>query len=818
MAVVPNTEAITTGPGATSEAGRGAPDEDTEPATTGSIDAPAAETRPTTTAAPPAGRLPHIRALDGLRGLAVLGVLVYHLELGWMPGGFLGVSLFFTLSGFLITSLVLAERAEHGRVAMGRFWARRFRRLLPAAWAGIALAVLFAAFAGDGDQLRRLPGDVWASIAYVANWRFLFAGDAYAAGYQEPSPLLHYWSLAIEEQFYIVFPLIVAALIAWKATRRTWFAVMGAALALSMVCTIVFFDADETSRVYFSSLTRMAEILAGVLLALVLEGWWRAARTPSTTDPATAAEPHPADPVPAGAVAPSVVQPVTRAALERLANGSGADDVPAVDPDLVIELGAAPRAGVAAPIPRAEAVGDAKAEPDGAAAGDAEPDRAAAKQEPALLLRHSPFPTLADGRPRTWISVASCVALAAVALLWIQASTADEWVYRGGLWGVAVLSCVLVVGAITAGPVASALAWRPLVFVGAISYGIYVYHWPLFQWLSPERTGLDGIPLAILRVAVTFGVALASYHWLERPIREGRVRLTWATGGGALVALLVVGMMAISLGTQADARAVDIALDPANTPVITRPAITSPSATNTDNSGTTTPAVPVAPPESVLFIGDSLLHQAFPVIETHFAEAGIETDAIGGLGQSILYNQSQWLGELETKLEETSPDVVVIESCCGYDEHREPYLLLGAELVPDTDETWLVWQHAADQAVEMAADHGALVLWVLAPPAQTSGYYGPIEGRIERANEIALDLPSRHPCVGFVDWRVIAADDGSYTPTLPGVDGEPVVVRAADGLHFTPPGMNVLAEVSRKAVLADWEDSPASCVPDRRSP
>ena len=115
MAVVPNTEAITTGPGATSEAGRGAPDDDTEPATTGSTDAPAAETRPTTTAAPPAGRLPHIRALDGLRGLAVLGVLVYHLELGWMPGGFLGVSLFFTLSGFLITSLVLAERAEHGQ-------------------------------------------------------------------------------------------------------------------------------------------------------------------------------------------------------------------------------------------------------------------------------------------------------------------------------------------------------------------------------------------------------------------------------------------------------------------------------------------------------------------------------------------------------------------------------------------------------------------------------------------------------------------------------------------------------------------------------
>src|SRR5689334_12617745 len=120
MAVVPNTEAITTGPGATSEAPNGAPDAESQPVDTGPTAAPEAAPPP------PSGRLPHIKALDGLRGLAVLGVLVYHLELGWLPGGFLGVSLFFTLSGFLITSLVLAERAEHGSVAMGRFWGRRF--------------------------------------------------------------------------------------------------------------------------------------------------------------------------------------------------------------------------------------------------------------------------------------------------------------------------------------------------------------------------------------------------------------------------------------------------------------------------------------------------------------------------------------------------------------------------------------------------------------------------------------------------------------------------------------------------------------------
>jgi len=138
--------------------------------------------------------------------------------------------------------------------------------------------------------------------------------------------------------------------------------------------------------------------------------------------------------------------------------------------------------------------------------------------------------------------------------------------------------------------------------------------------------------------------------------------------------------------------------------------------------------------------------------------------------------------------------------------------------VPDTDETWAVWQATADKAIAIAQARGALVLWVLAPPAKTSGYYGPIEGRIDRANAIALDLPSRHPCVGFVDWRVLAAPDGSYTDTLPGVDGDPVTVRAEDGLHFSPAGRSVLAEVSRTAVLDDWQDSTATCATKRPSP
>ena len=157
------------------------------------------------------------------------------------------------------------------------------------------------------------------------------------------------------------------------------------------------------------------------------------------------------------------------------------------------------------------------------------------------------------------------------------------------------------------------------------------------------------------------------------------------SGPWAMPLITAVGIMAVNLGTQADARALELALEAPTTPVVTRPPITSPNTTGSterDGAGTTAPP-PVPPLESVLFIGDSLLHQAFPVIQASFAEQGVETRAIGGPGTSLLFDQSRWLGELEQALDESKPDVVVIESCCGYDERREPYYLLGVPLVPE---------------------------------------------------------------------------------------------------------------------------------------
>ena len=180
-------------------------------------------------------RLDHNPALDGLRGLAVVAVLCYHAGFSWAKGGWLGVSVFFTLSGYLITSLLLREWANHGRIALGAFWSRRARRLLPAALATLAGVSALAPVLSSANQLHHLRLDVVASVAYVANWRFLFAHQSYADLFSAPSPVQHFWSLAVEEQFYVTYPLALYA--ALRAGGRR---LLAAVLATGAVASLLW--------------------------------------------------------------------------------------------------------------------------------------------------------------------------------------------------------------------------------------------------------------------------------------------------------------------------------------------------------------------------------------------------------------------------------------------------------------------------------------------------------------------------------------------------------------------------------------------------
>ena len=208
--------------------------------------------------------LPYVAALDGIRAVAVAGVVLYHAGARWLPGGFLGVDLFFVLSGFLITSLLLAEREATGRIDLPAFWARRARRLLPAAFLVIALSVLAVAIASPSD-LPSTRADAIASFLYVNNWHQILADQSYFQAFARPSLLRHLWSLAVEEQFYLLWPLVMGICVAALGRRRTTILTLVLAVASSGLMAVLFTPGRDPSRVYYGTDTHATGLLIGAL-------------------------------------------------------------------------------------------------------------------------------------------------------------------------------------------------------------------------------------------------------------------------------------------------------------------------------------------------------------------------------------------------------------------------------------------------------------------------------------------------------------------------------------------------------------------------
>ena len=207
--------------------------------------------------------------LDGLRAVAVLAVVLYHLNVGWASGGLLGVGVFFVLSGYLITDLLLAEREREGAIALGRFWLRRARRLLPALWVMLVVVTLWIAFLAPA-QVAGVRGDLVAALLYFSNWWYAFQHVSYFASFGAPSPLGHLWSLAVEEQFYLIWPLLLILATRW--VRRRWLlvgvVVAGVVASAWAMATLVQPGSDPT-RVYEGTDTRAFQLLIGAALAFV---------------------------------------------------------------------------------------------------------------------------------------------------------------------------------------------------------------------------------------------------------------------------------------------------------------------------------------------------------------------------------------------------------------------------------------------------------------------------------------------------------------------------------------------------------------------
>jgi len=208
-----------------------------------------------------------------LRGLAVAAVVGYHLWPEALPAGFLGVTLFFALSGYLITTLLLDELEQTGSVELKSFWTRRLRRLMPASW--VVLTLVLGVWAAAGWLTDAIRGDVVWSALHAANWRRIAEAQAYGVS-PEASPLLHFWSLSIEEQCYLVLPLLAA----WAGSRRRLGVLLAGCFGLSVVA-VVWWWADPVTT-YFSTLTRGGELVAGALAAVAVRG--RRGRTTGRAD------------------------------------------------------------------------------------------------------------------------------------------------------------------------------------------------------------------------------------------------------------------------------------------------------------------------------------------------------------------------------------------------------------------------------------------------------------------------------------------------------------------------------------------------------
>jgi peptidoglycan/LPS O-acetylase OafA/YrhL len=234
---------------------------------------------PVRSATPRMHRLVHQPALDGLRGVAVAVVVLFHLDIGVFRGGYLGVSVFFTLSGFLITSVLLDEWHERGDIDLGRFYLRRLKRLMPASLLTL-LSIVVLVVTGVLAKSAQVRGDVMAAALNVFNWHELGSGDSYAALFQSRSSVAHFWSLAIEEQFYLAWPLVMLLLLRGLHVGRR--VLLGTIAALFVLSALSAIPADN-DLTYFGTFTRAAEILAGALLAAWMSTstrvgwptWWR---------------------------------------------------------------------------------------------------------------------------------------------------------------------------------------------------------------------------------------------------------------------------------------------------------------------------------------------------------------------------------------------------------------------------------------------------------------------------------------------------------------------------------------------------------------
>ena len=626
-----------------------------------------------------------VGGLDGLRAVAVIAVVAFHLWPDAVPAGFLGVDLFMVLSGFLITGLLVDERARTGTVRLGAFWMRRFRRLVPALLALITVVAVWVDIAGPAALRPTVRGQGIASLLYVGNWKLVSDGTSYATMMKPPSPLLHLWSLAIEEQFYLFWPLAVAAVLVVARGRIKAVALVAGLGAIASAALMAgWFDPREDPlRLYYGTDTRAQAFLVGALAMLVSRRFnGRASRR--------------------------IIRPL---------------GLPAV-----VGIGA------------------------------------------AFMLLTSP-----------------------------------STLYRGGFLLFAAVSAIAVVAVTVPGPLARLLDRGPLRLIGRVSYGIYLWHWPIIVMVREDTVAARGVALLALRLSLTAAATALSWVLIERPYKRARrtiaIRVAPAGIATAMVAVLALPGGPVVAYASADGNhpPPPRVAEPSSTttPVATIP-VSTPTSFATVNLAvgvTTAPATttpPAIPPKTVFIIGDSGAFDMEPAFEAGFTAVGSRVVSIAYATVSLAGKTGRrysWPGAIARY----KPDLFIVSLGVWDDEFIAEH---GAD----------AYQREVDDAVATLTAHGEHVLWLSILPSDQANPDG--RARPDVQSKIFAELPARYP--GLVDYldisRPFVSPNGSTPHVLAGH-----LMRKPDGWHLCPDGAAAVTHIVLDHLGIDsdgWDTGP----------
>jgi peptidoglycan/LPS O-acetylase OafA/YrhL len=708
-----------------------------------STDANARRARPT---------LGHIRGLDGIRAFSVLAIIAFHTGLNSVPGGFYGVDSFFVLSGFLITSLLVEEWGGSGTIRLGRFWAGRARRLLPALFLLVAVLGIVMALVPRVLATPHILADALSTVFYASNWFSIHNGVTYFSLSNQPSPLLHTWSLAIEEQFYLVWPLVVLGVLkvgtssqsrragrravdvlgggrlfllgaapaghdaAWIRRRRlhVLFAVTCLGSLASAIVMVLLAPDGYTTRAYYGTDTRAQALLVGAAIAIGLTLW-------------------------------------------------------------------------------------------------------------------------RDGSRRRWFarsaSVLAVAGVAGTAALWCTTSENSTFAFSGGFLVASLLAGTVVLGCAVAprSLVVRVLELPPLPQWGRISYGVYLWYWPVLLFLTGQRLHWGVYPLFLARVGITVAIAAISYDLVEMPIRRGALRRwrSWIAapvGAAAAISAVFVSTLVPAGATELQGAQLGVTAPPTSalaTPAVaSEPAPAEPTTTTTTTSATTvppflSPAPPVVrttKPVRVLLVGDSVAGSLGVGLAQEAKEYDVQVVNEGTPGCSLSMQTEikvLWYTVVPNPPCEVNGDDASLLATWrkwvdAYDPDVVVYVARGETFDQEQGGQWQsLGQPAFDayladrfrQAVSVLGSKGAAVVLATSPyydsglspagtpwpedaPARVS-----IDNATMRAVAGATAAGGDGAGVSVFDLNAVVSPEGRFSAAVGGVN-----VRCADGVHFTQSG------------------------------